>query len=232
MTTNQDIQRQLAAAGFDPGPIDGRIGTRTIRAIKAFQVANGLAADGRAGPLTRAALAGDATAETADSYAPAARPSPGRAPFPRQVDCMSYYGGVGLYQKRLDLPFPMRLAWDRSVTITGISVHEKVHASAARVFGRIARRYDAVQRRDLGLDLFGGSLNVRPMRGGSGYSMHSWGIALDFDPDRNQLRWGADRARLARPDADDFWRFWEEEGWVSLGRSRNFDWMHVQAARL
>lgn len=145
---------------------------------------------------------------------------------------MGYYGGVGLYQKRLDLPFPMRLAWDRSVTVNGICVHEKVHGSAARVFQRIALRYSAAQRRDLGLDLFGGSLNVRPMRGGSGYSMHSWGIALDFDPERNQLKWGADRARLARPDAADFWRFWEEEGWVSLGRSRNFDWMHVQAARL
>lgn len=84
--TNLDIQRQLAAAGFDPGPIDGRIGARTIRAIKAFQVANGLAVDGRAGPLTRAALSGDRTAETADPHAPAAGPSPGFAPFPRQVD--------------------------------------------------------------------------------------------------------------------------------------------------
>ncbi len=81
-------------------------------------------------------------------------------------------------------------------------------------------------------DQFGGSLNVRRIRGGKSWSMHSWGIAIDFDPANNQLRWGRDRARFAKPEYEAFWAAWEEEGWVSLGRTRNFDWMHVQAARL
>jgi hypothetical protein len=97
---------------------------------------------------------------------------------------------------------------------------------------RVANHYTDVQLRDMGLHLFGGSLNVRKMRGGKAYSMHSWGIAIDFDPMRNQLTWGRDRARLAKPDAVDFWKFWEQEGWVSLGRRKNFDHMHVQAAEL
>lgn len=62
--------------------------------------------------------------------------------------------------------------------------------------------------------------------------LHSWGIAIDYDPDRNQLQWGRDRAVFAGPDYDAWWQFWEEEGWTSLGRTRNFDWMHVQAAKL
>ena len=70
------------------------------------------------------------------------------------------------------------------------------------------------------------------MRGGTKPSTHSWGIALDWYPSRNKLRWGRDRASLAAPDCDDWWRIWEAEGWVSLGRSRNFDWMHVQAAKI
>ncbi|MCA1748660.1 MAG: M15 family metallopeptidase [Sphingomonadales bacterium] len=70
------------------------------------------------------------------------------------------------------------------------------------------------------------------MRGGSSWSMHSWGIAIDFDPANNQLRWGRDRARMAKPAYAPFLNAWESEGWISLGRERNFDWMHVQAARL
>ena len=84
----------------------------------------------------------------------------------------------------------------------------------------------------LRLDVWGGCLNVRKMRGGTRNSMHSWGIALDYDPQNNQLKWGSDRATFAQPDYNKWWEFWEEEGWVSLGRTRNYDWMHVQAAKL
>jgi len=126
----------------------------------------------------------------------------------------------------------MRLAWAKDQIVTRITLHAKVIESAGRAFEAIASAYGPVKRAELGLDLFGGSLNVRRMRGGSAWSMHAWGIAIDFDPERNQLNWGRGKARLAQPDADAFWAAWEREGWVSLGRARNFDWMHVQAARL
>jgi uncharacterized protein (TIGR02594 family) len=54
--TVTELQKALQAAGFDPGPIDGVIGRKTIAAIKAFQAAKGLAVDGIAGPKTQAAL--------------------------------------------------------------------------------------------------------------------------------------------------------------------------------
>ena len=60
-------------------------------------------------------------------------------------------------------------------------------------------------------------------------SMHAYGIAIDHDPQRNQLRWGKDRAHLARTHCNEFWDAWIAEGWTSLGITRNFDWMHVQA---
>lgn len=227
-----NIQKKLKSLGFDPGALDGKSGAGTVKAIKAFQVANGLAADGRVGPLTLAALFPDDAMETQDATAPVAEPSGNSGTWPKQVDCMKFYGGVGLFQKKLALPFPMRLAWDKRVTVKGISVHEKVHDSAGRAFAVIAQKYNEKARKELGLDLFGGSLNVRKMRGGSSYSMHSWGIAIDFDPERNQLKWDRKTARLAKPDAEEFWKAWEAEGWISLGRQRNFDWMHIQAARL
>jgi len=41
------VQQQLAAKGYDPGPADGRLGRRTVTAIKDFQNDRGLTADGR-----------------------------------------------------------------------------------------------------------------------------------------------------------------------------------------
>lgn len=50
------LQSILAAEGFSPGKIDGNFGPATEAALLAFQKANGLLADGIAGPRTLAAL--------------------------------------------------------------------------------------------------------------------------------------------------------------------------------
>jgi hypothetical protein len=52
----REIQQRLAAAGFDPGRIDGAFGAHTHAAVVAFQLSNGLAGDGEVGPLTALAL--------------------------------------------------------------------------------------------------------------------------------------------------------------------------------
>lgn len=136
---------------------------------------------------------------------------------------------MGANQVRLQLPFPMRIAWDTSKIVRSFLIHQRVHDSAARCVERIAQHYNEAQRRNTGIELFGGCLNVRRKRGGTTWSMHSWGIAIDFDPARNPLRSNRHNARLAQPDCVKFWEIWEEEGWVSLGRTRDFDWMHVEA---
>lgn len=234
MNFEQWLQSRLTAHGYSPGPIDGQIGRKTIAAIKAFQAAKGLPASGQADAATIAALRASSTAgAVAPVSREAAPPSapPGRR-WPHQNDVPSFYGAVGQSQVLLELPFPMVLAWDKRRVISRISVHSRVAASAGSAFRKIESIYSPADRRALGIDIFGGSLNVRKMRGGSRYSMHAWGIALDFDPERNQLKWGAPKARLSHADAVPFWQAWEAEGWLSLGRARNFDWQHIQAARL
>lgn len=154
--------------------------------------------------------------------------------WPKQTtaELTKYYGKVGTNQTRVKVPWTMKLAWNKAMKVNYITLHEKCAGSASRVLERIADHYTPEQIVENGYDLFGGSLNVRRMRGGKQWSTHAWGIAIDFDPIRNQLKWGRDKAYLAKPGSQKFWHLWEEEGWVSLGRSRNFDWMHVQAARL
>ncbi len=93
------------------------------------------------------------------------------------------------------------------------------------------QHYGEAEIARLRLDVYGGCYNPRKKRGGSTWSTHAWAVALDFDPANNRLRWGRDKASFARPDYDAWWNIWENEGWVSLGRVKNFDWMHVQAVK-
>lgn len=60
------VQQALAAKGFNPGNIDGVWGRRTEAAVKAFQSANGLTADGIVGPKTREKLFGAAAPAAVD----------------------------------------------------------------------------------------------------------------------------------------------------------------------
>jgi peptidoglycan endopeptidase LytE len=52
----KELQRQLTALGFDPGPVDGRYGLVTTEAVRRFQEANDLPVDGVADPRTLNAL--------------------------------------------------------------------------------------------------------------------------------------------------------------------------------
>ncbi len=42
----RELQERLVQAGFDPGGVDGRMGPKTVAAVKAFQKAKGLVPDG------------------------------------------------------------------------------------------------------------------------------------------------------------------------------------------
>lgn len=251
------LQHYLVTKGFFPGAIDGKIGPKTMGAInnlldnlaipkyktwrwerrivaatQLFLLDQNIDAgkvDGLVGPQTRYAVE-EWIRKDRDTELPEAEISSQPTIWPRQKDVASFYGERGANQVTLHLPYPMRIAWDKKKIVTQFSIHAKVADSARRAFQRIHDYYG--DNKPAGLDLFGGCLNVRKMRGGNSWSMHSWGIAIDFDPDNNQLSWGSNKARLAKPIYTPFWQAWEAEGWVSLGRERNYDWMHVQAARL
>lgn len=53
----REVQTALLSLGYNPGDVDGIAGATTRKAVRAFQQAAGLVADGIAGPETWAALA-------------------------------------------------------------------------------------------------------------------------------------------------------------------------------
>ena len=139
-------------------------------------------------------------------------PPPKASNWPRQSGVAAFYGGVGQNQTKLVFPYPVCLAWETSTFVKSTSCHEKVRDAALRILTRVLDHYGLDKIRELRLDRFGGCLNVRRMRGGTAFSMHSWGIAFDFDPDRNQLRWGRDRAAFARPDTKNGSNYGKKKG--------------------
>jgi len=145
-----------------------------------------------------------------------------------QREIVSVYGNPGSNQTRLILPYKMIIAWNTKQTVSSMRCHEKVADKFEEGFKKVLSAYGPNKIHELGLDLYGGCLNVRKKRGGSTWSSHAWGIAVDIDPARNRLRWKKDRAQLAKPEYEEWWRIWESVGAVSLGRERNYDWMHVQ----
>tara|TARA_Y200000002_G_scaffold35841_1_gene26221 strand:- start:846 stop:2447 length:1602 start_codon:yes stop_codon:yes gene_type:complete len=93
MPSIKAMQQALADAGHDPKGIDGKYGPGTFAAVKAFQQAQGLKADGQAGPNTMKALQGTikAPAPAAAATGPDGNPTgdpaqPGQQAIPPKPD--------------------------------------------------------------------------------------------------------------------------------------------------
>lgn len=212
------VQSELTLRGHDIGGIDGKAGEKTLAALT---LALGPTPD--AEPLVDRTPRPDLT------------PAQAQQAWPLQRDVSAFFGPAGgpdCTGGIVTLPFPLVLAWDLGTSIRSFRCHRKVAQPLAVIFAEAARHYGEARFRELRLDRFGGCYNFRPMRGGTSLSMHSWGIAVDLDPERNQLRWGADRAAFARPEYEPFWRIVEGQGATSLGRAADRDFRHFQFARL
>jgi len=134
----------------------------------------------------------------------------------------------GTYLVSIKLPYPMRLAWDKDTKVTTMRCHKAAADRFQLVFQDLLNHYGYEKIVELGIDLFGGCFNFRAMRGGSDYSRHSWGIAIDLDPERNQLKETKATARFARPEYQKMIDIFYLRGFISLGVHKNYDWMHFQ----
>lgn len=203
---NAVCQMVLRELGFYIGAIDGLIGPASLYAIELWQNhMRGVDADER---VSNALL------------------------WPTYNDLENFYGKPGENIISQKLPYGFRLAWDTDIVVHTIQINKICAPSAMAVLEQVKEDYGLSTLRDYGLDLYGGCFNNRNMRGGSRKSVHAYGAAIDFDPEHNQLRWGADKARFDGIVYAKWWKRWEDAGWTSLGRKRNYDWMHVQACAL
>lgn len=215
------------------GRLDGLYGPQTQHAVRKFQQMNGLQADGIIGRRTAGVFETHLAKHPGSAvHNPKIERRNTGFPWPRERSdsLMRFYGKPGHHQTRIKCPYPMKLAWDTNTVITKITCHEKVAASLSRILSDVATSYSIDEINKHGFNMFGGSLNVRRIRGGSRWSTHAWGIAIDIDPARNGLRTSWANSYLSRPECAEFINAFKRQGWYSLGAERNYDSMHFQAA--
>lgn len=222
-------------AGIEVGEIDGYVGPMTQHARDLYQAKTipvwRSMRDQIAAFNEKLKAKNVQTSETVDIAPKIVSPVRAKFDSPREKDCMKFYGKPGTRQVDCQLPFPMVIAWNTRQRINSYKCHELVKEPMERLWNRTLEHYGLEQIQKLRLNYFGGCLNVRKKRGGDSWSMHSWGIAVDIDPDRNALRTSKKYATLARPEYDKFWQFVYDEGAISLGKERDYDWMHFQWAK-
>lgn len=143
----------------------------------------------------------------------------------------SIFGKAGCEINLTPLIPPYTLYYE-GTPVRSIRVHTLIAKHVQQALEEILQHYGPKEIQRLGLDVYGGAYNYRPSSNGHALSMHAWGIALDFSPAANALHYKSPRATLSHPDCRKWWEIWEKHGAVSLGRECDYDWMHLQFARL
>jgi hypothetical protein len=155
--------------------------------------------------------------------------------WPLQSECRSFYGDPSqagwLQDNTVSVPCPWPLHVG-STPVSSILIHNKCADSLARVLNSVweAVGKDFAKIKSFRYDIYDGSYNFRPKRGGSSLSMHAYACAIDWDAEDNAFH---SAKHLFTDDSILIVKF-KEEGWIWGGdwSPGSIDAMHIQAARI
>jgi hypothetical protein len=151
--------------------------------------------------------------------------------WPLQKDAVAFYGDPFKPDFMSNLT-SIQCPWKFQAGTSKIICHKKVADSLIRVLNKTWNDINHSQdtAHILGYDVFDGSYVVRNKRGGTTPSMHSFGIAFDFDAAANQQHSMKHLFQHNTPLVDNF----IAEGWIWGGdwSPGSIDAMHFQAARV
>jgi peptidoglycan hydrolase-like protein with peptidoglycan-binding domain len=142
----------------------------------------------------------------------------------------SIFGKAGdeSYLVNVKVPSNYPLKYD-GTPVKSIRIHKLAADRLEAALNDIINHYgEDIETVAPGACVYDGSYNFRKTRSSSSQSVHSWGVAIDFDASKNQLNTKAPVARLSQDIYKPFLDILEHHGFLSLGRRSNKDWMHVQ----
>lgn len=186
--------------------------------IKSMQSRIGVLADGFWGPKSIAAC---------KAHLRRLMPTDNPWPNPDQSSLRAFYGAPGDESNLVTVTFPYPMFYEGKRTFK-TRVNRKCADSLLRVLSAIGKSYGTDRGTMEEAEDYGGVYNFRLKRGGSSYSLHAYGAAIDLDADDNTFRdnWPM-KADMPLSIMEEFAR----EGWISAGAFWGYDAMHHQATK-
>ena len=137
--------------------------------------------------------------------------------MPKQSECLRLFGNPssnGWQSKNtVRVPVPWRMSMG-DIPIKSIQINKVAADSLARVIAKIWDRCGQTQSaiHAAGCDCFSGSFAVRPIRGSTAPSMHSYALAIDFNAPANPL--GAPESKTLFKPSSLVVKAFAEEKWI------------------
>jgi hypothetical protein len=132
------------------------------------------------------------------------------------------------YLVTINLPYPMRLAWDLDEQVTRMRCHKLVADKFLAVFNDLLAHYGYEELVRLEIDLLAGCFNFRKMRQGNDWSRHSWGVAIDLSPAKNAMNTPVSKAQFGKPEYKPMLDIFKKHGFDWGGDLWKKDCMHFQ----
>jgi hypothetical protein len=121
------------------------------------------------------------------------------------------------------LPYQMRLSWQPTTYVQRVQCHRLIAPALIDALQEIGRGHSPEWLHAAELDYWAGCFNFRPQRSGAQLSTHSWGIAVDVNP---QLGGLGEPPQMPDFIVDAF----EVRGFEWGGRWKRPDGQHFQGA--
>ena len=187
--------------------------------IIALQTRVGTIPDGFWGPKSIAAC---------KAYVRSYMPNDKRWPAADPASLRAFYGSPGDENNLVVIQFPYPMFYGGKL-VKSTRVHKRCAASLLRVLNAIGERYAGNREVIEEAEDYGGVFNFRSKRGGTSWSLHAWGAAIDLDADDNTFR---DAWPIKADMNMDVIVEFAKEGWKSAAVEWGYDAMHFECTRI
>lgn len=170
---------------------------------------------------------GPKSQESCRAYLRSLMPKPNPWPNPDQRSLKKFYGEAGNESNlvMIEFPYPMYYGGKH---VTRTRVHKKCADSLLKVLNNIKDLFPHHPQVQDEANDYGGIFNFRNKRGGTSYSLHAWGAAIDLDADDNTFR---DSWPMKADMPLEIMECFAREGWKSAGAFWGYDAMHFEATK-